>query len=61
MRAMLADQSVLPPLVAIDNQFFPENLDRFDGFFLGKLTGGGNRVPVAPQQVPAGRAATHTS
>ena len=58
MRAMFADQSVLPLLVAINHQFFPENLDRFDGFFLGKLTGGGNRVPVAPQQLPAGRTAT---
>jgi hypothetical protein len=49
MRAMFADQPVLLPFVAINHQFFAENLDRLDGFFLGKFTGGGNGVPVAPQ------------
>src|SRR5262245_50897281 len=52
MRAMFADQSVPPLSIAINHQFFPENLHRLDRLFLGEFTGGGNRVPVAPQQLP---------
>ena len=59
MRAMFADQSVPPLFVAINHQFFPENLDRLDWLFLGEFTDGGNRVPVAPQQLPTGTAATY--
>jgi hypothetical protein len=53
MRAMLANQPVLSLLVAVNNQFFPQNFDWPDGFLFGKLASGRNRVPIAPQQLSA--------
>src|SRR5215475_3352135 len=46
MRAMFADQSIFALLIAVDNEFFAQNLDRPDGRLFGELPLGGNRVPV---------------
>ncbi len=59
MRTMLADQAVAPGLVAIDYQLLAENFDGSDRLFLGQLGGGGHRMPIAAQQLAAGRAAAY--
>src|SRR5262245_60265179 len=57
VRAMLTQQAVSPHRVAIDDEFFAENLYRFYGLFLCEFTSNRHRMPVAAQQFSRGRAA----
>src|SRR5262245_7148796 len=54
VRAMLTQQAVSPHRVAIDDEFFAENLYRFYGLLLCEFTSNRHRMPVAAQQFSRG-------
>jgi hypothetical protein len=58
---MFTDQTEVPLLVTIDDQFLAENFHGANGFFFGQFRCRGHRVPVAAQQLAARRAAAHLS
>src|SRR6266542_2153508 len=61
MRTVFADQSIATIRVAINDQLLAENFNRFDRFLFGELRGGGHRMPISAQELPARRAAAYLS
>src|SRR5690349_12216448 len=54
VRAMFGRRSVASGLVAINDQFLAQNLDRLDRLLFGQFGHRCDRLPVAPQEI-AGR------
>src|SRR5689334_14937324 len=55
MRAAFADASITAGWRAEDHQIFAHDADAFLGLGRGELGGGANRLPIAAQQLAAGR------